>query len=245
MKISELLQENELPRPGSKLPSAASLDDAPEELEFDDEVDGEEGDDKQKAIDAFKSKAQEVVPGVWALSPSTDPGQDWAGKIDNSALSTISDLADALNLNMPSNDPGDNTDGMIYYLLDDSVFYVWYVPTKSRHAEHDSVHYDDDGNSDALSSIANKLYDLASDWTDNYDSKFAVAINRLLKHPRYAHKPDTSKISPGDLERIKFKKYMIQQKKYGDYPEKSYKEFRNNPEYKNFLNHGGAGRGQR
>jgi hypothetical protein len=69
MKISELLQENELPRPGSKLPSAASLDDEPEELEFDDEVDGEEVEnDFEAGVNDFKNVGAEFGPDLYSFS---------------------------------------------------------------------------------------------------------------------------------------------------------------------------------
>jgi hypothetical protein len=65
MKISELLQENELPRPGSKLPSAASLDDEPEELELDGE---EDHSDKDELVEKFKSHAGIMGDELYALS---------------------------------------------------------------------------------------------------------------------------------------------------------------------------------
>jgi hypothetical protein len=82
MRISELLKENELngpqvKQPASNLPSAASIDDAPEELEFDGEIDGEEvgDDDKQAAIDAFKAAGVELGEGLWAVTLFPNGGQ--------------------------------------------------------------------------------------------------------------------------------------------------------------------------
>lgn len=249
MLISELLKENEHPKHKSALPKAASINDEPEELELDGELDDEdesEDDSKQEAIDAFKAKAQEVAPGVWALSPSNDPGQDYRGEINDDSLSVISKLANELNLTMPSNDPKVNTDGMIYYFLDKNVFCVWRVPSNNPYAKRDMVRIEDSGPTSELSMLIKTLNKLVEEWTDSYDYKEAVKINKLLKHPRYTHDPASwGPISPEDLERIKFKKYMIKNKKYGDYPEKSYKNYKDNPEYKNFLKHGAVGRGQR
>jgi hypothetical protein len=90
MKISELLQESELPKKSanpfpSSLPSAPSLDDEPDEV--DDELDGEEDDDsdegaKQDAIDAFKEAGTDLGEGLWAIAIYPDYHKNEETKLD-------------------------------------------------------------------------------------------------------------------------------------------------------------------
>ncbi len=82
MLISELLKENEHPKHKSALPKAASINDEPEELELDGELDDEDEseDDKQAAIDAFKAAGKDLGEGLWAIA--IYPGNNKGSKID-------------------------------------------------------------------------------------------------------------------------------------------------------------------
>jgi hypothetical protein len=90
MKITELLQESELPKKShnpfpSKLSSAPSLDDEPDEMdgELDGEEDDEEDDDKkQKAIDAFKDAGTDLGEGIWAIAIYPDYHKNEETKLD-------------------------------------------------------------------------------------------------------------------------------------------------------------------
>lgn len=84
MKISELLAENTIPPKKSDLPSAPSIDDKPEELELDSEIDdvedsdAEDSDKQEAAIQAFKDAGKDLGNGLWAVA--LYPGSNYGGK---------------------------------------------------------------------------------------------------------------------------------------------------------------------
>jgi hypothetical protein len=67
MLISELLKENEHPKHKSALPKAASINDEPEELKLDGELDDGDG-DTNELIDDFKKHAADMGDNLYALS---------------------------------------------------------------------------------------------------------------------------------------------------------------------------------
>jgi hypothetical protein len=95
MKISELLTENQQPKqPKSALPTAASINDAPEELEYDDEVDGQDEEETVNSERDFMDKASALGGGMYALSAWSYPDAWLGGGYSDMNMHTIATLAD-------------------------------------------------------------------------------------------------------------------------------------------------------
>jgi hypothetical protein len=101
MLISELLLENELPKhphnkPTSALPTAASLNDEPEELDLDDEVDSDDEleDENVNSEHDFKSNAVALGGGLYALSAWSYPDAWLGGGYSDMNMHRITSLAD-------------------------------------------------------------------------------------------------------------------------------------------------------
>jgi hypothetical protein len=81
MLISELLKENEHPKHKSALPKAASINDEPEELKLDGELDDED-ESEDELIAEFKKHAASIGDGLYTLSAwdyygdAIDPADD-------------------------------------------------------------------------------------------------------------------------------------------------------------------------
>jgi hypothetical protein len=96
MRISELLKENELngpqvKQPASNLPSAASIDDQPQE--FDGEVDDTE-DENVDSEREFKESAANLGDGLFALSAWSYPDAWTGGGYSDMRMHAIAALAD-------------------------------------------------------------------------------------------------------------------------------------------------------
>jgi hypothetical protein len=82
MRISELLNENQHPKHKSALPTAASLNDEPQD-EFDDEVDSEDGDDEVEntipGLEEFKKVAAQFGPDLYSFT-SMECGDAWSAR---------------------------------------------------------------------------------------------------------------------------------------------------------------------
>jgi hypothetical protein len=243
MKISELLKENEHPKHKSALPTAASLNGQPEELELDDEeLDGEEEDEEesefdQDAIDAFKAKAEEVAPGVWALSPQREPGFfSVGGSFDEGAA----EVAQNLDKSGEVINKVDPKSLLTYFFWDENSQDFISLSLKGIDAIWDSYkEY-----SSEFRPLREELTELAFEVaeTDEGETGAAIKINKLLNHP--SSKPLVGKpLSPEQRERIMFKKHLIRQKKFNS--SDNFTDYKKHKEYENFKKHGAPGRGLR
>ncbi len=77
MLISELLKENELNKHKSKLPKAASLDDEPQELEGDSEIDSDSDEGLSDGAQQFVNQGGDLGSDLYTLT-IYNYGDDWA-----------------------------------------------------------------------------------------------------------------------------------------------------------------------
>ncbi len=224
MKISELLQENELPRHKSALPKAASLDDEPEELEGDDEVDGDDGEEIEDAVNIgdLSSYAGDVGDDLWTVSALRYDGLGTAKNEKavisqlNSTAKDLPELKHAINILKTANGRNGAVSSIIVNGLTGNAA-VFHVEAGTEPRVMPESFMDDLETNQAVK--MNKIIDAGSrysaaltrflDNTDDYDAHNAAETrqDRLLWALNYeGQKFPVGKLSPAEQDAIEWNK---------------------------------------
>jgi hypothetical protein len=183
MKISELLQENELPRPGSKLPSAASLDDEPQD-ELDGEVDDTEkkiDDNQLEAIDNFKSVAKDLGHGLYAVAIFPDAwSPDSYSEVNNreEAINQLLKAFPEFNDDLPKEIPSEDLFVAIFNEINNTCGFA--IASDEDYSLKETGFSKGDSNA-KQSGIIGKIYSNMHEWAIDPTKEARARVINLLK----------------------------------------------------------------